>query len=90
MDVVAPLLILAAMLGGIIFWIWSIIDCATNEPNEGNSKIVWILVIALLGVLGSLIYLFVRRGERESERLLKVRRSGRISDQYGDLPLGPR
>jgi len=42
------------------FWIWMIVDCATKE-EEGSNKIVWILVVVLLGWLGALIYLFVRK-----------------------------
>jgi hypothetical protein len=50
--------------GGTILWLWMIIDCATNEPAEGNEKIVWILVIVFTHFLGALIYLLVRRPER--------------------------
>lgn len=52
-----------AILGGI-FWIWMIIDCATNEPSEGNDKVIWILVVILAGWIGAAIYYFVRRPER--------------------------
>ena len=51
-------------IGGTILWIWTIIDCATKEPAEGNDKIVWILVIVFTHLLGSLIYIFVRRPQR--------------------------
>ncbi len=46
------------------FWIWMMIDCASNEPSEGNDKVVWILVVVLTGFIGALIYYFVRRPER--------------------------
>ncbi len=49
---------------GTIFWIWMLVDCATNEPSEGNDKIVWILIIALTHLLGALLYLFIRRPQR--------------------------
>lgn len=48
---------------GTIFWIWTIIDCATKEPAQGNDKIIWLMIIIFTGV-GSLIYYFVRRPER--------------------------
>lgn len=51
-------------IGGTIFWIWMLIDCATNEPSEGNDKLVWILVIVLTHALGALIYLLARRPDR--------------------------
>ena len=50
---------------GTIFWIWMIVDCAINEPSEGNDKVVWILIIVLTHVIGAAIYFFVRRPERK-------------------------
>lgn len=49
---------------GTILWIWMIVECATKEPNQGNEKIVWILVIIFTHWIGALIYLFVRRPQR--------------------------
>lgn len=49
---------------GTIFWVWMIIDCATNEPSSDTNKIVWILVIVLTHLIGAAIYFFVRRPER--------------------------
>jgi hypothetical protein len=48
-----------------IFWIWAIIDCATNEPAGGNDKLIWLLVIIFVHFVGALIYYFVRRPERQ-------------------------
>ena len=31
------LLAVILSVGGTILWIWMLIDCATNEPSEGNS-----------------------------------------------------
>jgi hypothetical protein len=39
-----------------IFWIWMIVDCATNARLRGNDKIVWILVVIFLHFPGALIY----------------------------------
>ena len=50
-----------------VLWIWMLIEAATKEPDEGNDKIVWILIIVLLGQLGALIYFFVRRPQRISQ-----------------------
>ena len=51
-------------IGGTILWIWMIVDCATNEPSEGNDKLIWILIIVLTHWIGALIYLLVRRPKR--------------------------
>ena len=64
-----PVLLFAALavllgIGGTILWIWMLIDCAMNEPSEGNDKIIWILVIVFTHAIGALIYLLVRRPQR--------------------------
>ena len=46
------------------FWIWMLVDCATKEPDQGNDKVVWMLVIIFTHVLGALIYFLIRRPER--------------------------
>lgn len=51
---------------GSIFWIWMLIDCLTKEPDQGNSKLVWVIVIFFLHFVGAAIYYFVRRPERFS------------------------
>ncbi|MCZ6603507.1 MAG: PLDc N-terminal domain-containing protein [Planctomycetota bacterium] len=55
------------VLGVFIFWIWMLVDCATNEPSEGNEKIIWILIIIFTHPIGALIYLLVRRPQRISQ-----------------------
>jgi hypothetical protein len=54
-------------LTGIVFWVWMIVECATKEPNQGNDKIVWIIVIVFTQLIGVLIYYFVRRPQRISQ-----------------------
>jgi hypothetical protein len=63
-------LFLVIGVGGTALWIWMLIDCATKEPDQGNDKLVWVLIIALTGAIGALIYLLARRPER-------IRRYGR-------------
>jgi len=67
MEIFILLFILAFFgigVAGTILWIWTLIDCATKEPSEGNDKIIWILVIIFTHWVGSLIYLLVRRPQR--------------------------
>jgi len=58
------LLILFALVAKA-FWIWMIIDVATNEPGEDQNKIVWLLVVIFTSFIGAAIYYFVRRPERQ-------------------------
>lgn len=60
-------IILVMLLGGLVvtaFWIWMLVDCIQKEPSEGNDKVVWVIVIALAGWIGALIYLLARRPTR--------------------------
>jgi hypothetical protein len=41
-----------------------LVDCATKEPNQGNDKIVWILIIIFTGIIGALVYFLVRRPQK--------------------------
>jgi hypothetical protein len=59
-----PLFFIALAILSTIFWIVTLIDCAVNEPSEGNDKIIWILVLIFTHALGALLYRFIRRPER--------------------------
>ncbi len=70
----APLLIILMVAFGVVisllitvFWLWMLIDCIKNEPDEGNTRVIWAVVIILLGGLGAIIYYFARRPDRIRE-----------------------
>ena len=52
-------------VGFLVLWIWTLIDCIQKESTEGNERIVWVVVIAITGWIGALIYLIVRRPQRK-------------------------
>ena len=58
------LVVLMVCIGAMILWVWMLVDCVSKEPSEGNSRIVWILVIILIPWIGALLYLLVRRPQR--------------------------
>ena len=64
MEFLVILMFLAIGLGGLILWIWTLIDCITNESDQGNDRIVWVVVIAVAQLIGAMIYLVVRRPKR--------------------------
>lgn len=47
-----------------IFWIWMLIDCATNANLDGTQKLMWVLVILFLHFLGGILYFAIARGSR--------------------------
>ena len=58
--------VLIAILGAIVtaFWVLVLADAATNEPSQGNEKIVWVIIIIFTYVIGAALYLSVRRPVR--------------------------
>jgi len=52
------------MLVGLLvfaFWLWMLIDAATRRFRNTTEKIIWIVVVALTGWLGALVYFIVIR-----------------------------
>ena len=45
---------------GLVLMIWAVVDCVKNETDENNNRLIWTLIIILLGWLGILIYYFIR------------------------------
>lgn len=61
------LFFLVFAIGGTVFWVIMIIECATKESSQGNTKLIWILIIVFTHWIGALIYYFVRRPQRIAE-----------------------
>lgn len=58
------IVLLAIGIGGFVFWIWALVD-AVRVPDDryyqSGTKLVWVLVIALLQVIGAIVYLVAGR-----------------------------
>ena len=55
---------LAFVLALIGFWIYTIVEISKSKFNDDSAKIVWLLVVILIGILGSLIYWIFGRANR--------------------------
>jgi len=53
------LLLMAIAVLATIFWIWMIVDAAKRNFKTDNEKVVWILVIVLVGLIGAAVYYFM-------------------------------
>jgi hypothetical protein len=67
MEIVFPLLVGLLALLGFVFWLRALVDCATKESAEGNTKVVWVIIIVFTNIVGALIYWLVRRPQRYAE-----------------------
>lgn len=75
--------IVVAVLVILVFsglWLWSLIHCATNKRLNDSNRTIGIILIVVLGLLGSLIYLFLPRnagksryGSRSTSRIQRGR-----------------
>ena len=58
------LLWLLIVIASLALMIWAILDIV-KAKNKDNFKVIWILVVVLLGLIGIIIYYFVGRKERK-------------------------
>jgi Phospholipase_D-nuclease N-terminal len=58
---ILPLALLATA-----FWIWMLISAVQNKGLDEGEKIAWVLVVALLHLLGAIIYFFVGHPKRRT------------------------
>ena len=42
-------------------WLWSLIHCCVNKQLSDTNRIIGIVLIVVLGIIGSLVYLFLPR-----------------------------
>jgi hypothetical protein len=47
----------------VVLWIWALVDCLKSDFS-GSNKLIWLLLIILLPVLGSILYFLIGRGQR--------------------------
>ncbi|MBW3542403.1 MAG: PLD nuclease N-terminal domain-containing protein [Planctomycetes bacterium] len=45
----------------LVAWIWALVDAIRNPHLDDMMRIVWVLVIALTGIIGAIIYALVGR-----------------------------
>jgi len=59
------LAVFAISIFALVFWILMLVDCAKRKFKQESEQIVWILVIALTGIIGALIYYFVVKSKNK-------------------------
>jgi hypothetical protein len=59
--VIFPIIIIILIMSLLIFvgWIWMIIDCAKRNRFRSGDRVVWILLLVLLGPIGMVLYYFM-------------------------------
>ena len=67
MTVAAFLFFWLLAAAAFIFWLWVLIDILKSE-FEGANKIVWLLTVILLPLLGAVLYWFIGREQKITEK----------------------
>ena len=57
------IVLLLVVLAFFAFWLWMLID-VLQSSKPTNEKLLWAVVMILVGPLGSLIYFFIARGPK--------------------------
>ena len=64
MEAIGGVVFLLVLLAFIAFWVWSLVD-AIRVPDDSafraGSKVIWVVVIAVTGFIGSIVYMVVGR-----------------------------
>ena len=66
-GVLFGLIFFALWLAAIVFWIICIVEVVKIPDHQfkaaGTEKIIWLLVVILLGIIGALVWRFVKRND---------------------------
>ncbi len=46
-------------------WVWTLIDLLTRDTDKDNQRLLWGLVVGFTYVVGAILYLIIRRPERQ-------------------------
>jgi len=49
--------VMAILVFCLVIWVVAFVNCITRHPSEGSDKMLWVLVLILLGFFGALLYI---------------------------------
>lgn len=47
-----------------IFWVWALVDILKSDFKDGLTKIIWLALVIVLPLLGSILYFFIGREQK--------------------------
>ena len=66
--VALPLAVVAIVVAAFVFWIWMLVDAIRNNQLSGWARVGWAVLIWFTHWIGALVYLFVARKGRLTDR----------------------
>jgi hypothetical protein len=64
--IISGIAILFMLVMSVVLQVWMVLECLIKE-RDPSKRLFWLLIILLLGLLGSLLYLTIRRPRRKLE-----------------------
>lgn len=58
LSMLMVVLFIAIFFLPLIFWILMLVDCAKRKFDKDNDRVLWIVVIAVFGIVGAIVYYF--------------------------------
>lgn len=67
MEVMFSFFFFTLFIGATVLWIWCIIDIIRSEFRRDNDRILWLLLVLLVPVIGTILYIIMGRDLKEED-----------------------
>jgi len=61
MEIMFSFFFFTLFTGATILWIWCIIDIIRSEFRRDNDRIMWLLLVLLVPIIGTILYIIMGR-----------------------------
>lgn len=61
-------LIFGVVVASLVIWILMLVDVAKRDFESENDKIIWVLIVALTGIIGAIIYYFTVKKPEDKKK----------------------
>lgn len=72
--------LVAGIFVGIILWLWSVVVIAREKTADPYDRIVWLLIVLMLNIVGTLLYFFFA-----DDPSAKTRSEAELADSEAEL-----
>jgi len=64
LGVIEIIIILLFTVLPLVLLIWALVDIIRSDFKDGTTKLVWIIVVIFVPLVGSILYLVLRKGQK--------------------------
>ena len=52
------------IVGAAVLWVWCIVDILRSDFRRDNDRVLWLLLVLLVPVLGTILYVMMSRDQK--------------------------